>query len=185
MDHGRSYSTTQQYSTEDCKTTYLQLESTYARKESPRHPSDQHQLAANTRQQNLLFTLVEYALTLWNGAPHEQRFITQDAMISHLPISWRNSAPLDHHPATFFSLHRTNILHVLLRSKMGRVIRAQRKGPGGIFKSHTRLRKGAAKLRSLDFAERTGYIRGIVKEVIHDPGRGAPLAKVQFRDPYR
>ncbi|KAG0059184.1 60S ribosomal protein L8, partial [Podila epicladia] len=32
---------------------------------------------------------------------------------------------------------------------------------------------------------RTGYIRGIVKEVIHDPGRGAPLAKVQFRDPYR
>ncbi|KAG0256863.1 60S ribosomal protein L2A [Mortierella polycephala] len=68
---------------------------------------------------------------------------------------------------------------------MGRVIRNQRKGPGGIFKSHTRLRKGAAKLRSLDFAERTGYIRGIVKEVIHDPGRGAPLAKVQFRDPYR
>jgi hypothetical protein len=69
--------------------------------------------------------------------------------------------------------------------KMGRVIRAQRKGPGGIFKSHTRLRKGAAKLRSLDYAERNGYIRGIVKEVIHDPGRGAPLAKVQFRDPYR
>ncbi|KAK3808317.1 MAG: 60S ribosomal protein L8-like protein, partial [Benniella sp.] len=68
---------------------------------------------------------------------------------------------------------------------MGRVIRAQRKGPGGIFKAHTRLRKGAAKLRSLDYAERTGYIRGIVKEVIHDPGRGAPLAKVQFRDPYR
>jgi large subunit ribosomal protein L8e len=68
---------------------------------------------------------------------------------------------------------------------MGRVIRSQRKGPGGIFKSHTRLRKGAAKLRPLDFAERNGYIRGIVKEVLHDPGRGAPLAKVQFRDPYR
>ncbi|KAK9765163.1 60S ribosomal protein L2, partial [Basidiobolus ranarum] len=68
---------------------------------------------------------------------------------------------------------------------MGRVIRAQRKGPGGIFKSHTRLRKGAAQLRPLDFAERNGYIRGSVKEIIHDPGRGAPLAKVQFRDPYR
>jgi large subunit ribosomal protein L8e len=27
--------------------------------------------------------------------------------------------------------------------------------------------------------------QGIVKEIIHDPGRGAPLAKVQFRDPYR
>ena len=24
-----------------------------------------------------------------------------------------------------------------------------------------------------------------MKEIIHDPGRGAPLAKVVFRDPYR
>jgi len=68
---------------------------------------------------------------------------------------------------------------------MGRVIRAQRKGPGGIFKSHVTHRKGAAKLRALDYAERNGYIRGLVKEIIHDPGRGAPLAKVVFRDPYR
>ncbi|KAJ1993908.1 60S ribosomal protein L2 [Dimargaris cristalligena] len=68
---------------------------------------------------------------------------------------------------------------------MGRVIRAQRKGKGSIFKAVTRLRKGAAKLRSLDFAERNGYIRGVVKEIIHDPGRGAPLAKVQFRNMYR
>ncbi|KAG5455717.1 MAG: putative 60S ribosomal protein RPL8, partial [Olpidium bornovanus] len=68
---------------------------------------------------------------------------------------------------------------------MGRVIRSQRKGPGGIFKAVTRLRVGAAKIRPLDYAERNGYIRGIVKEIVHDPGRGAPLAKVQFRDPYR
>ncbi|RKP28200.1 60S ribosomal protein L2 [Syncephalis pseudoplumigaleata] len=68
---------------------------------------------------------------------------------------------------------------------MGRVIRSQRKGAGGIFKAHTHHRKGAAKLRSLDYAERNGYLRGIVKEIIHDPGRGAPLAKVAFRDPYR
>ena len=34
-------------------------------------------------------------------------------------------------------------------------------------------------------AERHGYVRGIVKQIVHDPGRGAPLAKVQFRDPYR
>lgn len=61
---------------------------------------------------------------------------------------------------------------------MGRVIRAQRKGPGGIFKAHTKHRKGAAKHRVLDFAERHGYVRGLVKEIIHDPGRGAPLAKV-------
>jgi len=68
---------------------------------------------------------------------------------------------------------------------MGRVIRTQRKGAGGIFKAHTKHRQGAAKLRSLDFAERKGYIRGVVREIVHDPGRGAPLAKVVFRDPYR
>ncbi|KAJ1508796.1 60S ribosomal protein L8 [Coelomomyces lativittatus] len=68
---------------------------------------------------------------------------------------------------------------------MGRVIRAQRKGAGGIFKAHTKHRKGAAQFRALDFAERHGYIKGLVKEIVHDPGRGAPLAKVVFRDPYK
>ena len=33
---------------------------------------------------------------------------------------------------------------------MGRIIRGQRKGAGSIFKSHTKRRKGAAKLRALD-----------------------------------
>jgi len=68
---------------------------------------------------------------------------------------------------------------------MGRVIRGQRKGAGSIFTSHTKRRKGAAKLRSLDFAERNGFIKGVVKDIIHDPGRGAPLARVYFRDPYK
>jgi len=69
---------------------------------------------------------------------------------------------------------------------MGRVIRAQRKGrPGGVFKSHNKHRKGAAKYRSLDFGERHGYVKGVVREIIHDPGRGAPLARVVFRHPYR
>jgi large subunit ribosomal protein L8e len=53
------------------------------------------------------------------------------------------------------------------------------------FKAHTRLNKNPAKLRPLDYAERNGYIRGIVKDIIHDSGRGAPLARVVFRDPYR
>lgn len=68
---------------------------------------------------------------------------------------------------------------------MGRVIRGQRKGAGSVFRAHVKHRKGAARLRAVDFAERHGYIKGIVKDVIHDPGRGAPLAKVVFRDPYR
>jgi len=68
---------------------------------------------------------------------------------------------------------------------MGRVIRAQRKGSSPSFKSHTFHRKGAAKLRSMDFAERHGYIKGVIREIQHDPGRGAPLAVVQFRDRYK
>lgn len=68
---------------------------------------------------------------------------------------------------------------------MGRIIRTCRKGAGGIFKAVQRTRKGAAKYRSLDYAERHGYIKGVVKDIIHDPGRGAPLAKVQFQDPYK
>merc|ERR1712093_388747 len=67
--------------------------------------------------------------------------------------------------------------------KMGRVIRTQRKGRGSIFTSHTRLRKGSAKLRNIDFAEKNGFIKGVIREIIHDPGRGAPLAKVHFRNP--
>lgn len=62
---------------------------------------------------------------------------------------------------------------------MGRVIRGQRKGAGSVFKSHNTHRKGAAKLRTLDASERHGYVKGVVTEVIHDSGRGAPLARVR------
>ncbi|KAL1450132.1 hypothetical protein WDU94_002582 [Cyamophila willieti] len=44
---------------------------------------------------------------------------------------------------------------------------------------------GAPKLRSLDFSERHGYLKGVVRDIIHDPGRGAPLAIVHFRNPYK
>ncbi|KAB8416338.1 hypothetical protein FH972_024858 [Carpinus fangiana] len=56
---------------------------------------------------------------------------------------------------------------------------------GSTAESHTRLNKNPAQFRTYDFAEKHGYIRGVVKEIIHDSGRGAPLAKVVFRDPYR
>ncbi|KAI3378587.1 hypothetical protein SNEBB_007110 [Seison nebaliae] len=70
---------------------------------------------------------------------------------------------------------------------MGRVIRSQRKGNSKsiVFRSHTKHRKGAAKMRPLDFSERQGYLKGIVKEIIHDPGRGAPLARIHFRNMYK
>jgi large subunit ribosomal protein L8e len=68
---------------------------------------------------------------------------------------------------------------------MGRVIRGQRKGEGSIFRAHVKHRKGSAKLRTLDFAERHGYVKGVVKDIIHDPGRGAPLARVNFRNSHK
>jgi large subunit ribosomal protein L8e len=66
---------------------------------------------------------------------------------------------------------------------MGRVIRTQRKGRGSIFTANTVHRVGPAKLRPLDFSERNGYIKGCVRAIIHDSGRGAPLAEVSFRHP--
>ena len=68
---------------------------------------------------------------------------------------------------------------------MGRTTRHQRKGRGGIFKGITRTRLGAAKLRKYDFSERHGFVKGVVKSIEHDPGRGAPLARVEFRDQYK
>jgi len=69
--------------------------------------------------------------------------------------------------------------------KMGRVIRGSRKGKSLIFTAKSRLRKGAVKLRPLDYSERNGYVRGCVRKILHDPGRGAPMAEVVFRDPVR
>jgi large subunit ribosomal protein L8e len=70
---------------------------------------------------------------------------------------------------------------------MGRIVRCQRKGNHRslIFRGKTKHRKGAAKLRVLDYAEKHGYVKGLVKEVLHDPGRGAPLAKIVFRNAYK
>jgi len=69
---------------------------------------------------------------------------------------------------------------------MGRVIRAQRKGrQNGVYRAHKHHRVGAPNYRALDYAERNGYVRGVLRSIIHDPGRGAPLSNVEFRDPYR
>jgi len=36
-----------------------------------------------------------------------------------------------------------------------------------------------------DFSERHGYVKGVVKEILHDSGRGAPIARVNFRHSYK
>ena len=37
----------------------------------------------------------------------------------------------------------------------------------------------------MDFAEKHGYIKGVIKELKHDRGRTAPLVKVAFRNSYK
>jgi len=68
---------------------------------------------------------------------------------------------------------------------MGKVIRGCRKGKGSVFKAHTVGRQGAVGYKRNDFAEKHGYVKGVVKDIVHDSGRGAPVAKIQFKDSYR
>ncbi|CAH0378244.1 unnamed protein product [Pelagomonas calceolata] len=97
---------------------------------------------------------------------------------------------------------------------MGKTIRGARKGKNSIFTAHTRLRKGPVRLRKIDYAEKCagrvplsrlfdrpigataarqipvlkvteGYVKGVVKAIVHESGRGAPIAKVQFQNAYR
>ena len=68
---------------------------------------------------------------------------------------------------------------------MGRIIRAQRRGAkGGCFNTNVTHRKGPTKLRKNDFAERNGYVKGVIKSIEHDSGRGAPVLVMQFRNAY-
>jgi len=68
---------------------------------------------------------------------------------------------------------------------MGKTILPCRKGCGSVYQVHGHKRLGAARLRPLDYAEKHGFMRGIVKDIEHDPGRGAPIARVEFRHPYK
>ncbi|KAG9397024.1 Ribosomal protein L2 [Carpediemonas membranifera] len=68
---------------------------------------------------------------------------------------------------------------------MGSRIRGQRKGSSTVFLARTHHRKGRAALRALDARERNGFVRGVVSTILHDPGRGAPLARVTFRHSHR
>ena len=68
---------------------------------------------------------------------------------------------------------------------MGKVIRGQRKGYGSVFRAHTRLRKGKSRMRPRDITERHKRIKGVVRKIIHDPGRGAPLAIIEYKNPIK
>ena len=68
--------------------------------------------------------------------------------------------------------------------KFSSPILGQRKGAkGAVFQAHTHLRKGVPQFRALVFGVRVVYILGVVRVIIHVSGRGAPLARVTFRNP--
>jgi ribosomal protein L2 len=57
-------------------------------------------------------------------------------------------------------------------------ITLREKGKSNTPKTHLRL-----SMCSQNYNHR--YVKGVVKDIVHDSGRGAPLAKVVFRDTYR
>lgn len=68
---------------------------------------------------------------------------------------------------------------------MGKVIRPCRKGKGSVYTAHTTGRRGPVGFKRQDFSERNGYVKGVVREIYHDSGRGAPVAHIQFKDAYK
>jgi large subunit ribosomal protein L2 len=65
---------------------------------------------------------------------------------------------------------------------MGKKILVQRKGRGtSTFRAPTHRSIGEAKYPSLREDERS-YVKGYVKDILHDPGRSAPVALIKFRD---
>merc|ERR1712113_28932 len=70
-------------------------------------------------------------------------------------------------------------------ASMGRVIRTQRHGRGSIFKARTHRRIAPSQLRPLDCVEKAYRIRGKVEKIMHEPGRGAPVAVIRYRNPVK
>lgn len=66
---------------------------------------------------------------------------------------------------------------------MGKRIRVQRRGRGGtVFRSHVHRRIAPALYPPLTTVEATGRVDGRILDLLHEPGRGSPLALVQFSD---
>lgn len=66
---------------------------------------------------------------------------------------------------------------------MGKRITSQRRGRGtSVYKAPSHRYRGEIRYRQITPEEREGAIKGIVQDVIHDPGRSAPLLKVRYED---
>ena len=62
---------------------------------------------------------------------------------------------------------------------MGKRIRVQRRGRGGsAFRAATHKRVAAAQYPALSKTEIEGGIKGKIEQIVHEPGRGSPLALI-------
>jgi len=62
---------------------------------------------------------------------------------------------------------------------MGKQIRVQRRGRGGSnFRAHTFRRIAPARFPTVDSSSPS--LKGVVRDILHEPGRGAPLALIEF-----
>ncbi|MEM3507071.1 MAG: 50S ribosomal protein L2 [Candidatus Bathyarchaeia archaeon] len=66
---------------------------------------------------------------------------------------------------------------------MGKRILVQRRGRGGsVFRAKTYKRVAPVSFPPLSDSEFKSAVQGIVEDIVHDPGRGAPLALIKFED---
>jgi len=66
---------------------------------------------------------------------------------------------------------------------MGKRITVQKRGRGtSVYKAPSHRYRGEVKYRNIDEKERTGVVRGRAIDIIPDPGRSAPVVKVEFED---
>ena len=64
---------------------------------------------------------------------------------------------------------------------MGKRIRVQRRGRGTpTFKASTHKRVAPVQYPSMSKEEREGVIQGKIMKILHDPGRGSPLASIKL-----
>jgi len=64
---------------------------------------------------------------------------------------------------------------------LGKRIRVQRRGRGtSTFKASTHKRVAPAQYPPMSTKQQEGFIHGQVKDIVHDPGRGAPMVAVKL-----
>ncbi|MBT8171314.1 50S ribosomal protein L2 [Candidatus Bathyarchaeota archaeon] len=64
---------------------------------------------------------------------------------------------------------------------MGKRIRVQRRGRGSsTFRASSHKRVAPVKYPSVSITEKKGVVKGQVKDIVHDPGRGSPMVAVKL-----